>query len=117
MHLDTLKLVDAHASRVNFLSGQECMLVVEPHAPGVFRIRCGKPESVAGHFPAGARAKFYADALMGRPEPIGEAIVEALDGQIGWRILQGEIAMVVHADASSFLFTRSGQPIISLSSS
>ena len=114
MHLDTLNLVDAHASRVNFQSGQDTVMVVEPHAPGVFRIRCGKPESVAGHFPPGSRAKLYAEALMARPEPIGEAMVESLDGQAGWRIVQGEVEMMLLADASAMSFARSGKTILSL---
>lgn len=116
MHLDTLKLVDAHASRVNFQAGDQCMLVIEPHAPGVFRVRCGKPDLVAGHFPPGSRAKVHAEALMARPEPIGEAVLENLEGQAGWRILQGELSMTLHADASSMSFAKSDREIFSLSS-
>ena len=53
MHLDTLKLVDTLTSRVEFDAGAGMKLVVEPHAPGVYRIRCGKTEAVASDIQIG----------------------------------------------------------------
>ena len=57
MHLETLKLVDSLPSRVVFDAGAGMKLVVEPHAPGVFRIRCGLPEAVAADILPGVRAR------------------------------------------------------------
>lgn len=118
MHLDTLKLVDTLTSRVEFDAGAGMKLVVEPHAPGVYRIRCGKTESVASDIPPGARAKAHADVLLARPEAIGEATAEPLNGSgKGWRLTQGDATLEVGSNPFRLTLQRAGKPVLALSGS
>ena len=64
MQLDTLKLVDTLPTRVVFDTGAGMKLVIEPHAPGVYRLRCGKPELVAADIAPGARARVHSEVLL-----------------------------------------------------
>ena len=90
MHLDSLKLSDTLPTKVGFDLGSGLKLVVEPHAPGVFRVRVGKAESVAGDILPGTRAKVHADYLLARPEAVSEMQVEPLENTTtGWRLTQG----------------------------
>ena len=94
MHLDSLKLVDTLPTKLVFDAGAGFRLAVEPHAPGVFRIRCGRPEAVAADILPGARARAHAEVLLARPEAIGEALLEPLKGALkGWRLVQGDVSL------------------------
>jgi len=115
MHLETLKLVDTLPTRVAFDVGAEMLLVVEPHAPGVFRIRCGRPESVAADILPGARARVHADVLLARPEAIGEATFEPLTESVkGWRMAQGDVALDVTSQPFSLTLQRLGKTVLTL---
>jgi alpha-D-xyloside xylohydrolase len=115
MHLETLKLVDSLPSRVVFDAGAGMKLVVEPHAPGVFRIRCGLPEAVAADILPGVRARAHADVLLARPEAIGEAILEPLTGGVkGWRLVQGDTVLDISVNPFKIDVQRLGKKALSL---
>ncbi len=116
MHLETLKLVDTLPTRVAFDVGASLSLIVEPHAPGVFRIRCGRPEALAADILPGARARVHADVLLARPEAIGEATFESLPSPAtGWRMAQGDVTLDVTSEPFSLTLQRLGQTVLTLS--
>lgn len=118
MHLETLKLVDSLPSRVVFDAGAGMKLVVEPHAPGVFRIRCGLPETVAADILPGVRARAHAEVLLARPEAIGEGILEPLTGGVkGWRLVQGDTALDISVNPFKIEVQRLGKKALSLAAS
>ena len=115
MHLDSLKLSDTLPAKVDFDLGSGLKLVVEPHAPGVFRVRVGKPESVVGDILPGTRAKVHADYLLARPEAIGEMLVEPLEGSpTGWRLTQGDFSLDLASKPFSLSLKRQGNPVLTL---
>ncbi|MDN3988792.1 glycoside hydrolase family 31 protein [Zwartia vadi] len=115
MHLESLKLVDTLPSRIVFDAGAGMKLVVEPHAPGVFRIRCGLPEAVAADILPGVRARAHAEVLLARPEAIGEAILEPLSGPAkGWRLVQGDTALDITINPFRLQLHRLGKKALSL---
>ncbi len=116
MQLETLKLVDTLPTRVEFDTGAGTKLVIEPHAPGVFRLRCGKPELVAADIAPGTRARVHAEVLLVRPEAIGEAVTEPLSGGAqGWTLAQGDVTLEVTSQPFSLTLKRQGQMVLSLS--
>ena len=115
MHLESLKLVDTFPSKVVFDAGAGMKLVIEPHAPGVFRIRCGLAESVAADILPGNRARAHADVLLARPEAIGEAVLEPLSGSVkGWRLVQGDTALDISLNPFKLEVQRLGKKALSL---
>ena len=82
MYLDTLKLLDTLPTKASFDVGGGFRLAVEPHAPGVYRIRCGRPEALATDILPGGRGRAHAEVLLARPEAIGESVLEPLTGEI-----------------------------------
>ena len=116
MHLDSLKLVDTLPTKLVFDAGAGMRFVVEPHAPGVFRIRCGCPEAVAADILPGARARVHAEVLLARPEAIGEAIMEPLKGsQKGWRLVQGDVSLDISVNPFKLTLQRLGKTVLALS--
>lgn len=116
MHLETLKLVDTLPTKVVFDVGGGKTLVVEPHAPGVFRIRCGRPEAVAADILPGARARVHADVLLARPEAIGEWAVEPVTSPVkGWRMAQGDVTLDVTTGPFDLCLQRQGTTVLTLS--
>ncbi len=95
MNLESLKLLQSSPSKVIFDAGSGTRLVIEPHAPGMYRIRFGAEASVATDSPMSGRAKLHADLLVARPEAIFEIETEALPGNMGWRLAQADTALVV----------------------
>ncbi|PRZ00752.1 alpha-glucosidase (family GH31 glycosyl hydrolase) [Jezberella montanilacus] len=116
MHLDSLKLSDTLPTKVGFDLGSGLKLVVEPHAPGVFRVRVGKAESVAGDILPGTRAKVHADYLLARPEAVSEMQVEPLENTTtGWRLTQGEVSIELTSRPFSLTLNRQGNKVLTLS--
>ncbi|HLR13495.1 MAG TPA: glycoside hydrolase family 31 protein [Burkholderiaceae bacterium] len=68
---------------------------VQAHAPGVFRLRFGTtaalhPEKVR------PRDQRHADALLARPDPVGEFLISsALDQKGCWRLGQGDVTLQI----------------------
>ena len=99
MYLDTLKLVDTLPTKASFDVGAGLRLAVEPHAPGVYRIRCGRPEALSADILPGSRGRAHAEVLLARPEAIGEAVLEPLTGELkGWQLTQGEATLELQAN-------------------
>lgn len=114
-HLENLDLKQSRSTRLDFDAGNGLHLVVEPHAPGVFRLRCGTPAQVAEDRPAGNRARAVADLLIARHEAVGEAVVEPLAGgsQRGWRVVQGDTVLEVSVDPVCVALYRAGTCVLS----
>ena len=116
MYLDTLKLVDTLPTKASFDVGAGLRLAVEPHAPGVYRIRCGRPEALSADILPGSRGRAHAEVLLARPEAIGEAVLEPLTGELkGWQLTQGEATLELQANPFHLLLKRQGLPVLALS--
>ena len=116
MYLDTLKLVDTLPTKASFDVGAGLRLAVEPHAPGVYRIRCGRPEALSSDILPGSRGRAHAEVLLARPEAIGEAVLEPLTGELkGWQLTQGEATLELQANPFQLLLKRQGLPVLALS--
>ncbi|HTJ99532.1 MAG TPA: glycoside hydrolase family 31 protein, partial [Bordetella sp.] len=94
--LESIELLTARPSRIDFDTGDGLRFVVEAHAPGVYRIRCGLPHALVDEKPS-PREKAIAEMLLARQEAVGEATIAPRDGG-GWRIVQGETALEVLTD-------------------
>lgn len=115
MNLDSLKLIQSNPAKTVFDAGAGFKLVVEPHAPGVFRIRLGATDMVAHDMPASGRAKAHAEMLIARGEAISEAETREATSGSCWEICQGDVIVSVGKKAFGLEVTRSGDPIISFS--
>ncbi|KOF53181.1 MULTISPECIES: TIM-barrel domain-containing protein [unclassified Achromobacter] len=93
--LDNVDLLTSRPSRIDFDAGDGLHLVVEAHAPGVFRLRCGAANLLADDIKPGSRARVVAEMLLARQEAVGEATVSPRDDGEGWRIAQGDVALEV----------------------
>ena len=62
--LDNVELLTSRPSRFDFDAGDGLHLVVEAHAPGVFRLRCGEANHLNEDKPS-ARARAVAEMLLG----------------------------------------------------
>ena len=90
--LESIELLSSRSSRVDFDAGDGLHLVVEAHAPGVFRLRCGLANVLNEEKPS-TRARAVVDMLLARQEAVGECTVTPdADGK-GWRIAQGDTAL------------------------
>jgi len=95
--LDNVELLTSRPSRFDFDAGDGLHLVVEAHAPGVFRLRCGE----ANHFnddKPGARVRAVAEMLLARQEAVGEATTAPRESGDGWRITQGDVALEIQTN-------------------
>lgn len=118
MQLDTLKLSDTQPAKAGFDLGSGLKLIVEPHAPGVFRLRVGSIDAVAGDIAPGARAKVHADYLLSRAEAVSDFLVEPLTGETkGWRLLQGDVHLDVMTKPFSLSLSRQGKKVLALAGS
>jgi alpha-D-xyloside xylohydrolase len=95
MNLDSLKLFQSNPVKTVFDAGAGFKLVVEPHAPGVFRIRLGSSDAVAHDMPASGRAKVHAEMLLARGEAISEAETKVSDDGQYWEVIQGDTVLRV----------------------
>ncbi|MEI2416895.1 glycoside hydrolase family 31 protein [Orrella sp. JC864] len=113
-HLENLDLKQSRATRLDFDAGGGLSLVVEPHAPGVFRLRCGLPAQVAEDRLPGIRAKAIADMLLARQEAVGELLVEPQAGGAhrGWRVVQGDTALEISVDPVHVALYRNGTCVL-----
>ncbi len=111
MNLDSLKLVQSQLAKVVFDAGDGLRLVVEPHAPGVFRVRLGKADGVAHDLPASGRAKAHAQMLIGRGEAISEAQTQEAADKLAWEIVQGDVCLRVGKGAFELTLLKEGQAV------
>lgn len=95
MNLDTLKLLESSASKHLFDAGSGFRLVVEPHAPGMYRLRIGESDAVTSDLPARPRARAQAEMLLARPEVIGEAELTVVQEPASWLIRHGQTGVIL----------------------
>lgn len=95
--LDTVELLTSRPSRIDFDAGDGLRLVVEAHAPGLYRVRCGMAHLFADE-KLSPRGKAIAEMLLARQEAVGEATIAPVDGTAGWRISQGDTALEILSD-------------------
>ena len=95
MNLDTLDWLESRPSRHLFDAGDGYHLVIEPHAPGMYRLRIGQAEAVQDDMPARPRARALAEMLLARPEAVGEAELSLDEETQGWLIRQGQTGLLV----------------------
>jgi alpha-glucosidase (family GH31 glycosyl hydrolase) len=114
MNLESLKLVQSSPSKVIFDAGSGYRLVIEPHAPGMYRIRFGAEASVSTDAPVSGRAKLHADLLVARPEAIFEMETESLPAKAGWRLVQGDTTLLLGQSPFSLSLSRGDRVLLSL---
>lgn len=102
--LVSLDFVTSKSTRAEFsLADAGLMLEVETHAPGVFRLRCGRAQALHPEKPS-ARARAQAEMLLARSEAVSELSISSdadASGQ-GWRVEQGEILLEIFRDPFRF---------------
>jgi len=113
MNLEALKLVQSSASKVIFEAGDGFRLVIEPHAPGTYRMRLGLADAVLHDAPSSGRAKVHAELLVARPEAISEATCEELPGKAGWVMRQGEVCLTVAKQSFGISVSKNDQTLLS----
>lgn len=113
MNLESLKLVETSASKISIDTGAAHNIVIEPHAPGTFRIRVGAIGALATEPVLTGRDRVHADALLIRNESIGEAQVQCLLGQAGWLLTQGDIYLQVDRDPFCIKLMRQDEVLLS----
>lgn len=104
--LGQLAHVSTNPTTVRFTTAEGWPLVVEAHAPGVFRIAV---------LPTGAVISDRASDLAGllaRNEPIGEATAEFAGGS--WKIQQGEDTLEIFPDDLRIVLHRQDKVVLSL---
>jgi len=95
--LAALTLAAARATRLDFVTQNELALVIEPHAPGLYRLRAGLASQLAEDKPLSPRARAHQELLLARHEAVGEATLASLpDTKTSWRVTQGEAHLDVH---------------------
>jgi len=115
MNLDSLKLIQSNLAKASFEVGGGYKLVVEPHAPGAFRIRLGPAEAVAHDLPSAGRAKVRAEMLIARGEAISEAETRVCDDGQFWEVCQGETILQVGKRAFALKIVRGEEVLFELS--
>lgn len=106
--LTHLEFTRATSARADFsFSEPGLSLRVEAHAPGVYRLRCAAPDTLAAREEKPtARQKAHAEMLLVRDEPVGEMATSSVVGSAGWRLEQGEIALEISAAPVSLALYR-----------
>ncbi|MEI8399952.1 MAG: glycoside hydrolase family 31 protein, partial [Alcaligenaceae bacterium] len=116
MYLDTLKLIETLPTKASFDVGGGFRMAVEPHAPGVYRIRCGRPETLVADILPGGRGRAHAEVLLARPEAIGESVLEPLTGEVkGWQLTQGDSTLELQSSPFQLILKRHGKALLVLS--
>jgi alpha-D-xyloside xylohydrolase len=110
--LDTIELITSRSSRIDFDVGDCLHLIVEPHAPGVFRLRCAQANLLDENTYT-ARARAMAEMLLTRQEAVGESVLEPREGGDGWRLVQGDVVLDIQTDPLRFTLSRAGAVVLS----
>jgi alpha-glucosidase (family GH31 glycosyl hydrolase) len=109
--LDTVELLTARPSRIDFDTGDGLRFLVEAHAPGVYRIRCGHPQALTEEKPT-QREKAISEMLLARHEAVGEAVVTPRENGEGWRIVQGDTALELLTDPVRVVLFRGNDAVL-----
>lgn len=112
--IDSIDFQASRSARVDFsLPQTDLQILVEAHAPGVFRLKAGKSAALHNEKPS-ARARAQAEMLLVRHEPVSELLVSSpADGpQQGWCIEQGDIALHIRRDTLGLQLYRNQQLLL-----
>ena len=101
----------SRSSRIDFDVADGLHLIVEPHAPGVFRLRCAQANLLGENTPT-ARARAVAEMLLARQEAVGESVFEPREGGDGWRLTQGDVVLDIQTDPLRFSLSRAGEVVL-----
>jgi alpha-glucosidase (family GH31 glycosyl hydrolase) len=115
--LESLSLHTSNPTSFRFNTDGGHALLIEAHAPGVFRVCIGGPVATGKPpSPSAARAATLHD-LLARAEAIGEATIEQLDieGSPGFRIVQGDHSLEVATKPLRFALYRKEQRVVASS--
>jgi alpha-D-xyloside xylohydrolase len=110
--LETVELLTSRPTRFDFDASDGLRFVVEAHAPGVFRLRCGHTHVITDEKPS-TRARALSEMLLARQEAVGEATIAPLDDAQGWRIVQGDVALEIRSDPVRVALFRGDQEVLS----
>ena len=112
--LETLALRSSRTSRIEFDTLDGLRLVVEPHAPGVFRVRCGLVTQLAEDKALSGRARAHQEMLLAREEAVGEATVETLShgAHPVWRVVQGDVTLEISSHPVQLALYRGGTCVL-----
>jgi len=115
--LESLSLNTSSPAAVRFTTDQGQALLVEASAPGVFRLSMGTPAATGKPASGSATRAAALHDLLARDEPIGEAAVEQveLDGQPGFRIVQGDNALEIATQPLRLALYRKGRKVLASS--
>ncbi len=94
---------------IHFTTDQGWPLLVEAHAPGVFRIRVDTTAEGTA-VPRASRPSSQRYELLARDEAVGEAAVETTAG--GFRIVQGEDVLELFTDPLRIALSRKGTVVL-----
>lgn len=113
--LTHLEFINATSVRADFsLSQAGLALQIDAHAPGVYRVRCAPPDTLAAREEKPtARQKALAEMLLARDEPVGEMAASSVVGGGGWRLEQGEIVLEVASNPLRFALYRGDRCVLS----
>jgi len=95
--LTALEFLTAKSTRADFaIVDTDLQLLIEAHAPGVYRLRCADNLHLNDDKPS-ARSRAQAEMLLARHECIGELSVSSIPAapHQAWRMEQGEIVMEI----------------------
>ena len=112
--LSPIDFLASRSARVDFsVPESDLQILIEAHAPGVFRIRAGKASALHTEKPS-ARAKAHAELLLARQEAVSELAVSSPADQPGegWRIEQGDIALEMRRDTLGLTVYRADQVVV-----
>jgi alpha-D-xyloside xylohydrolase len=110
--LETVELLTSRPTRFDFDASDGLRFVVEAHAPGVFRLRCGHTHVITDEKPS-TRARALSEMLLARQEAVGEATIVPLDDAQGWRIVSGDVSLEVRSDPVRVTLFRGDQEVLS----
>lgn len=93
--IEALGFLSSKSTRADFsVDGTDLQLIVEAHAPGVYRLRCGSAEVLNNEKPS-ARERAHTEMLLAREEAVGELAVSSNTDPFstGWRLEQGDVVL------------------------
>lgn len=112
--LTSLDFLTSRPTLAQFALGDDGLqLHIEPHAPGVYRLRAGQLAALHPEKPS-ARAKAHDQMLLVREEPVSELLVSSIAdaSQQGWRLEQGDVVLEFSQTPLQFALYRNGQCLV-----
>jgi len=112
--LESLSLQTSNPVAFSFTTDGGQALLIEAHAPGVFRVCIGGPAATGQPGTGMATRAAALHDLLARAEAIGEGTLEevTVDGRPGFKILQGEHALEIATQPLRFTLYRKDVPVL-----